>query len=58
LSFEAESPLVDADLQVIRSNIFMEEDHIEIVPACSVHRESTIIHEILEHYNVTKEDQE
>jgi len=28
ISFEAESPLVDATLQVIRSNIFMEEYHI------------------------------
>jgi hypothetical protein len=57
-SFEVESPLVDATLQVIRSNIFMEEDQIEIVPACSAHRESVTVHELLECYNVTEEDQE
>jgi hypothetical protein len=36
----------------------MEEEHIEIIPACSVHRESAIVCELLECYNVTKDDQE
>jgi hypothetical protein len=37
--FEVESPLVNEALQVIRSNIFMEANHIEIVHACSAHME-------------------
>jgi hypothetical protein len=37
-SFEDDSPLVDASLQIIRSNIFVEGDHIEIVPTCSTQR--------------------
>jgi hypothetical protein len=36
----------------------MEEVHIEIIPTCSVHRESVTIHKLLECYNVTEEDQE
>jgi hypothetical protein len=35
-NFEVESPLAVAALQVIRSNIFMEEYQIEIVHACSM----------------------
>jgi hypothetical protein len=57
-SFEAQSPLIDAALQIIRCNIFMEEEHIEIVHMCSAHRESATIHELLECYNVAKEYQE
>jgi hypothetical protein len=36
----------------------MEKDHIEIVLACIAHRESETVHELLECYNVTKEDEE
>jgi hypothetical protein len=39
-------------------NFFMEEGQVEIVPTCSVHRESVTVHELLECYNVTEEDQE
>jgi hypothetical protein len=38
--------------------IFMEEVKIEIVPACSAHKEFVTIYELLECYNVTEEDQE
>jgi hypothetical protein len=57
-SFESNSPLVDSYLQIIRSNIFVEGDHIEIVPSCSTHKESVIVHELLECYNFIEEDQE
>jgi hypothetical protein len=50
--FEVESPLVDVALQVIINNFFMEEGQIEIVHMCSVHRETMIVHELLECYNV------
>lgn len=55
---EVESPLADAALQVIRKFFFMEEGQVEILPTCSAHKESTTIHELLECYNVTEEDQE
>jgi hypothetical protein len=32
----------------------MEEGQVEIVPTCSVHKESLIVHELLECYSVTK----
>jgi hypothetical protein len=37
-SFEVDSPFIDTTLQIIRSNTFMEEYQIEIVPACTAHR--------------------
>lgn len=36
----------------------MEEGQVEILPTCTAHKESTTIHELLECYNVTEEDQE
>jgi hypothetical protein len=36
----------------------MEEDHIEIVPMCCMHRVDATIHELLACYNVIEEDQE
>jgi hypothetical protein len=56
-NFELESPLVDVALKFIRSRIFIEYQ-IEILPACREHREVVIVHELLECYNVTEEDQE
>jgi hypothetical protein len=56
-NFEHKYPLIDAALQVIRTKIFSEEELIEVVPICSVHRASMIFHELLECYNVTKEEQ-
>jgi len=29
---------------------------MEVVPACSAHRDSMIVHELLDCYNVTKEE--
>jgi hypothetical protein len=57
-TFEHESLLLDADLQAMRTKIFMEEGTMEVVPVCSVHRASMIIHELLECYNVAKEYQD
>jgi hypothetical protein len=36
----------------------MEEGQVEIVPTCSVHRESVTTHELLECYNITEDDKE
>jgi hypothetical protein len=57
-NFESESPLAEADLQAIRSNFFMEEGQVGIVPTCSAHKEFVIAHELLECYNITEEDKE
>jgi hypothetical protein len=55
-NFEHESPLVDASLQVIRTKIFSEEDPMEVVSMCSAHRDSMIVHELMECYSVVKEE--
>ena len=55
-TFEHEYPLLDATLQAIRTKIFLEEGLMEVVPMCSVHRDSMTIHELLECYNVAKEE--
>jgi hypothetical protein len=57
-TFEVESPLVDAVLQVIRGNFFMKEGQVELVTTCSTHRESTKTHELLECYKITEDDEE
>jgi hypothetical protein len=57
-TFEHESPLLDATLQAIRTKIFLEEGPMEVVPMCSAHRASMIVHELLECYNVAKEEQD
>jgi hypothetical protein len=36
----------------------MEEGQVEIVPKCSVQREFVKAHELLECYNITKDDKE
>jgi len=54
-TFENESPLVDATLQAIRNKMFLVEKSVDVVPVCSMHRASMMIHEILEFYNVGKE---
>jgi hypothetical protein len=53
-SFEAESPLVDASLQVIRSNIFMEDEFMIMVLASSTCRTYTTVHGMLACYNITE----
>jgi hypothetical protein len=57
-TFEHESPLTDVSLKDIRTNIFLEEGPIVVVPMCSVHIASTIVHKLLECYNVVKEEQD
>jgi hypothetical protein len=56
--FEHEYPLVYATLHFIRNKIFSEEGSMEVVPVCSVHRDSMTIHKLLECYNVEKEEQD
>jgi hypothetical protein len=36
----------------------MEEGQVETIPTRSAHRESVTVHELLECYNVTEENQE
>jgi hypothetical protein len=57
-NFENESPLVDVALQAIRNNIFLVEGSMDVLPMCSAHRASMIVHEIMECYNVDKEYQD
>jgi hypothetical protein len=57
-TFEHKYTLLDASLQDIRTNIFLEEGPMEVVPMCSAHRSSMIVHEYLECYNVTREEQD
>ena len=49
---------MDATLQYIRIKIFLEEEHMKVVPAYNVHRALMISHELLECYNVSKEEQD
>jgi hypothetical protein len=55
-TFEHESPSIDAVLQAIRTKIFSEEGSMEVVSVCSAHRANIIVHELLECYNVAKEE--
>jgi hypothetical protein len=55
-SFENESPLIDATLLVILTKILSKEGSMEVVPICSTHRNSMTVHELLECYNVVKEE--
>jgi hypothetical protein len=57
-NFEDTLPLVDVALQFIRGKKFMEEGEVEIIPTYSVHKEFLTVHELLECYNVTKEEEE
>jgi hypothetical protein len=57
-TFENELPLIDVAFQAIRNNIFSGQGPMDVVHVCSAHRASMIVHEILEHYNVGKEDQD
>jgi hypothetical protein len=45
-------------LQAIRNNIFLVEGPVDVVPVCSTHRASVKVHQILECYNFSKEDQD
>jgi hypothetical protein len=54
--FEHKTPLLDAVLQVIINKIFSEEGSMEVVRMCTGHRASMIVHELLECYNVAKEE--
>jgi hypothetical protein len=54
-TFEYKSPSIHATLQDIQMNIFSEEGLMEVVPVCDVHRDTMIVHELLECFNVAKE---
>jgi hypothetical protein len=55
-TFEHESPSIDATLQAIRTKIFSKEEMMEVVLVCSVHKSKMIFHELLECYNMAKEE--
>jgi hypothetical protein len=57
-TFKHESPSIDVVLQAIQSNIILEEGTMEVVSMCSVHRANINVHELLECYNVAKEEQD
>ena len=57
-TFEHEFPTIDAVLHAIRSNIFLEEGTMEVVLVCSAHRANINVHELLECYNVAKEEED
>jgi hypothetical protein len=57
-TFENESPLIDAVLQNIKTNIFLKGGPMEVVYMCSTHRASLKVHKLLEFYNVSQEDQD
>jgi hypothetical protein len=57
-TFDHESLLLDAPLQAIRTKIFLEDGLMEVVSMCSAHITSMIVHELLECYNVVKEEQD
>jgi hypothetical protein len=49
---------MDTMLQANRTKIFLVEGTMEVVPFCNVHRASMIVHELLECYNVSKEEKD
>jgi hypothetical protein len=55
-TFKHESPSIDVVLQALQSNIFSEEGMMEVVSVCRAHRANIIVHELLECYNVAKEE--
>jgi hypothetical protein len=57
-TFENESPLIDAALQNIKTNIFLKGGPMEVVYMCSTHRASLKVHKLLEFYYVSGEDQD
>jgi hypothetical protein len=42
--------------RLFKPRYFSEEGSMEVVPVCSAHRASMIVHELLECYNVAKEE--
>jgi hypothetical protein len=55
-TFEHESPSIYVEIQAIQMKIFLEEGTMEVVLVCSVHKTKMIVHELLECYNVDKEE--
>lgn len=53
-TFEHESPSIYGALQVIQ--MISEEEMMEVVLVCSAHRAKMIVHELLEYFNVAKEE--
>jgi hypothetical protein len=49
---------MDAVIQTIRTNIFSKEGHMEVVPVYNAHKALMTIHELLECYNMDKEEQD
>jgi hypothetical protein len=57
-TFEHEYPSIDETLQAIQSKIFLEEGTMDVVSVCSAHGFNINVHELLECYNVAKEEQD
>jgi hypothetical protein len=55
-TFEHESPSIDVVLQAIQTMILSKEGSMEVVPVCSAHIVTMIVDELLECYNVDKEE--
>jgi hypothetical protein len=55
-TFEHESPTIDATLQDIQTKIFSEEGPMEVVSVCNAHIANINVHELVEFYNVAKEE--
>jgi hypothetical protein len=49
---------MDTMLQANRTKILLVEGTMEVVPVCNVHRALMISHELLECYNVSKEEKD
>jgi hypothetical protein len=54
--FEYDTHSVDTTLQIIKTNIFTPKDSKITTPLCSVPKHYATIQEVLECYNVTRED--
>jgi hypothetical protein len=55
-TFEHVSSLIDVVLQDIQTKIFLVEEMIEVVLVCNAHKASLTVYELLECYNVAKEE--
>jgi hypothetical protein len=55
-TFEHESLSIQASLQAIRKNIFLNIESVEEEPLGSVHTSKLMVHKLFEFYNVTEEE--
>jgi hypothetical protein len=55
-TFEHKYPSIDATLKDNRTKVFSEEGLMEVVLVCDAHRVAMIVHELLDCYNIEKEE--